>query len=176
MKKLIIILISVFMLTILTACDEIGQQVKEDTAELLIEKLLGDNAKVVITYESPSPQNTLDITPTTTSDDTSGIIKSTQNEKTDNIIWQEDIPSQVPKISLKIESKLNTPNGVILNFGKTDKTVVNQYIKKLKELFFETINERINDKSIDVTYRIDDIIVKIYWYQDGSYIIMIIWK
>ena len=169
MRKFIIFITVILLLLSLTGCDEYIHQIKEDATEKLLEKLIGDDVEVDIIYKSSSPDTTPE------NDNTSGIIKSNQDVEQNNY-WSDEIPAEIPKVDLIVVSKIKTPNGIIMDFGAADISFPKQYIEILKNSLYETINEEIKENLVDATYRKDDYLVKIYWYKDGLYSLMITWK
>lgn len=173
MKKKLIILLAIFIIFTFCSCD--NMDIKEDITETIVEKILGDNAKVEITYQSPSPTVSPQATPQSTPDASSGVIKNTDSSNGDSSTWPEEIPSIIPEINLEIINKMKTPNGIILDFGEVEKITAKQYTNRLKNSSYETIHEDIDEKKIDATYRKDETVAKIYWYKDGAFTLMLTW-
>jgi hypothetical protein len=169
MKKIIaIFLIAVFAFS-LCSCESIRKQIKEETVEKIVGKILGEDVDVTIVSPSASPGDT---SPEPTESGLLGdIIESGQD-----IPWPEDIPSNVPQASLKITNKIKTPNGVILDFGVTEVAAVSEYADILKQYKYEVIKEDITEKKFDASYRKDETLVNVYWYKDGSFSLMITWE
>ena len=168
MKKAIIIIMILTLISICAGCEVVenyGEKIKEDITEKLLENLLGDNAEVDITYPSASNSITPEASP-----------GPSDELNTNNILWIDDIPSTVPVANLQIINTMKTPNGIILDFGEVDVLVVQEYMNELISLQFETIREDTSDKLIDSTYRKDETVVKVYWYINGSFTLMITWE
>lgn len=166
MKKIIYCSLVLLLLFSFTGCEDIGEQLKEDITEKLLENLIGDNAQVDITY----PDDTGEDKPEPTPGSTDGITSDAE------IKWPDDIPDDVPEVSFDIQNSLKTPNGVILDYGKIDKINVTDYIDFLMDNQFETEKEEISKNLIDSTYKNGDTSVKIYWYENGSLTLMITWE
>ncbi|MCK5128872.1 MAG: hypothetical protein KAQ68_03390 [Clostridiales bacterium] len=166
MKRALVICISIVLLFSLTGCEEYRQQMKEDVTEKLLENLLGDGAQVDIIYPSMTNENNPQATPSNTE-------SSTSSNKQD---WPEDIPSEVPKVSSNIENVLKTPKGVILDFGEVEMDIVQTYNDELILYQYEKVREEISNKLVDATYEKGENTVKIYWYEGGSFTLMITWK
>lgn len=181
MKKIFMFFILLFIITIFCSCDNIdNMDLKEDITETIVEKILGDNAQVEITYPSPSLINTPQPTPVMndiedTNENSGDISNNTEDNEQENDTWPKNIPSKIPRTSLEIVNKMKTPNGIILDFGEVEKIIAIQYTARLKNNGFDIIREEINDKKIDASYVKDEIDVKIYWYKDGAFTLMLTW-
>jgi hypothetical protein len=169
MKKIIAILLSAVFALSLCSCESIRKQIKEETVEKIVGKIMGEEVDVTIVSPSASPG---DAGPTPTG---SGILEDII-ESGEDIPWPEDIPSNVPQPGLKITNRIKTPNGVILDFGVSEAAPVAEYAGILKDYLYETIREDISDKKFDASYRKDETQVNVYWYKDGSFSLMITWK
>ncbi len=171
MKKITAILIIIFVLFSLTSCEYISENIKEESVEKIVGKILGQEVDVEIISTTPSESET---TPAPSSSDglLDGII---ENDEEGMINWPEDIPDDVPKADFTIKSKMKTPNGFILGFGEVGNDKVTDYTEVLKDNKFEAEMEEMSDKRIDASYSKDEISVKVYWYKDGDFSIMITW-
>jgi hypothetical protein len=150
--------------------------IKEDITETIVEKVLGDNAKVEITYISPTPINTLQPTPEETEETTSNnVLVTDDTNKVENGTWPKEIPSEVPMINLKLVNKMKTPNGIILDFGEVEKITVIQYSNRLKNDKYKTTREEIDDKKIEAIYEKNNIVANLSWYKDGAFTLMLTW-
>ncbi len=168
MKKLTTIIFILILIFVFAGCESINdykEKIKEDVTEKLLENLIGDNAEVDITYPSASDSQTPQDTPAPTD----GQIENPNSD------WPENIPAVVPVIDLEIENTMKIPKGIILDFGVVGVENVHGYIEVMRNSQFDIEKEDINDKYIDSTYKLEDVAVKIYWYKNGSYTLMITW-
>ncbi len=169
MKKTIFIFLIISFALFATACESVQNQIKEETVEKVVGKILGENVDVTITSPTPDANE-----PDSTA--TNGIFEDIiSNGKDSEITWPENIPSIVPRFEHDIQSKINTPNGVILDFGETEIELVEQYVYRLEEYLYETIREEISEKKFDASYRKDETLVNVYWYKNGIFSLLITW-
>ena len=171
MKKLTAILIIISVLFSLTSCEYISKNIKEESVEKIVGKILGEEVDVNIISPTPSEGDTAP-EPSSSGGILDGII---ENDEEGEIDWPEDIPTDVPKADFTIKSKMKTPNGFILGFGEVEAAAVTDYIDTLKNNSFEAEMEEISDKRIEASYNKDKTSVKVYWYKDGDFSIMVTW-
>jgi hypothetical protein len=171
MKRIVTILIIISVLFSLTSCEHISENIKEESVEKIVGKILGEEVDVDIISPTPSESETTP-EPSASGGILDGII---ENDEDGEIDWPEDIPSDVPKADFVIKSKMKTPNGVILDFGEVEASAVIDYTDTLKNNHFEAEMEEISEKRIEASYNKSDISVKVYWYKDGDFSIMITW-
>jgi hypothetical protein len=171
MKKLILVSLIIISLASLCSCEAIQKQIKEESVEKIVGKIMGEEVDVTIISPTPDPNSTAK--PTSSAggilDD---VIKSNEDGE---IEWPNSIPEDVPKINLDIKSRVKTPNGVILDYGEMDSNAALDYSTFLSSSLFEVIREDKSDKKIESLYRKGDTFVTIYWYEGGSFSVMITW-
>ncbi len=170
MKKIFILVLLLITIVSLCSCEDIQKQIKEESVEKIVGKIMGE--EVDVTIISPTPDADASAEPDTTSGIFNDIIKS---DTDGDIEWPEDIPSLVPELSAAIKSRMKTPNGVILDYGEMDNQTAIQYSETLKSNSFDTIREDISEKKYDALYRKDEVSVTVYWYEGGSLSVMITW-
>ncbi len=170
MKKIVSIILIIILAGILCSCGDMQKQIKEESVEKIVSKIIGEEVDVHIISPTPDAQSTAQ--PTSSGGILDNIIKNGDDEE---IVWPETIPSDVPKLNLTIKSSVKTPNGVILDFGEIDAQSAKDYAEVLKDKLYETVREEINEKKFDAQYKKENISVTVYWYQEGSLSLMITW-
>ena len=171
MKKIVTILIIISVLFTLTSCEYISENIKEESVEKIVGKILGEEVDVNIISPTPSESETTP-EPSSSGGILDGII---ENNEEGEIDWPEEAPSEVPKADFVIKSKMKTPNGFILGFGEVEAAAVTDYTDTLKNNHFEADMEEISEKRIEASYYKGEILVKVYWYKDGDFSIMVTW-